>query len=769
MPTLVIGDKRVKVDDKFLSLSQEEQHKAVDEIASKLNLSSGGPSVTAPAASSEGMPAPRKGDIIDRALGAGWSAITGGRNLQADLEMAREAVASPISPSAKNSYMSNVGLEAQRAADVAQAGGQSAIENLKAGRPASAVLGAGQQLLGGAGIALSPLTGGIRSLVYDPIAGVFGADTAERANLVANILATPQGATATMRPVTTVANVGGRGVNYAENLVRPQLNTLAEAVGSQGPEIANALRTSTSGVENVGQVAAPFENVRFSKTVKDLAQHAEQTASDAAATQDALLAARSNIAEGRMAEGSRKLADVVAAPNEQDVGKKLIAIAEKEKRTMKDTVMNPAFKKPEEIAGGAKTSIKNTVDEAFDLIDTIDPDAAAIISRRLGKFKSETTTSELIGPGGATYKGKSITTPPMATLTEIGDIRSAINSASAKAKAAGDEDGFRRLSRLHSKLDQDVTTSASLPPEAVAAYKDALRIYATEYAPRFKTGLQFDLFKVRQGVNAIKPENVVDKFFNSPTSTDQFIALFGGNRDAMLDAKVGIEGLFREKAIKDGVIDTKAATKFLDDYSAQIDKLDARGLGIRDKLTSLVDETARVTAPEARIAEARGAIKGVKPPEGSSEAARQQQISELAQKTSVEDLTTLRDAVEVARRRGKFEELAATPSKIKTGVPEPIDTPSLLNLWYRIPLAVAKRVAKELSQESSRKLGELVSDPKRLNEVADLIDKALAMRAKQNRRILPGAKAPEVTRAIPLGLNALAPPSQNSLANQTGQ
>lgn len=703
----------------------------------------GGPSVTAPTAPSEGMPAPRKGDVIDRALGAGWSAITGGRNLQADLEMAREATAPPsISDIGRN-----WALEAQRASDVAQAGGQSAIENLKAGRPASALLGAGQQLLGGAGIALSPISGLARSYVYDPISRMFGADTAERANLVANMLATPGGAGAVAKPVTTTANILERAITPIENVVNPRLNALATAVGEKGPEIVNALRGSTSGVETTGQAAAPAGSVSFSQFTRELEKHAADTAADAARTQDALLAARSNMAEGRMAEGSRKLADAVAAPNKQKVGQDLINIADQEKRVARDTLINPKFENADTLSGGARTDINDFIAKAEDAAANVDQNTATALSRRLSKIQNG-----------------------QATLSEIGDIRTAINRAAAKAKATGDAGGYSDLIGLHKELDKAVTTSASLPPEAVAAYKDALKTYATEYAPRFKTGLQFDLFKVRQGVNAIKPENVVDKFFNDAENTDQFIALFGGNRDAMLDAKVGIEGMFREKAIKDGVIDTKAANKFLDDYGAQIDKLDARGLGIRDKLTSLVDETARVTAPEARIAEVRGAIKGGELPKGPASAAAQQQASSLANAASAEDLTALRDAVEIARRRGAYEQLSKTPTKAETGVPiVPSEAPSFLNLPLRISTEVYRRVAGKLNEKMSRQLGELLSDPKRLNEAADMIEKALAMKAKQGRRSAVNVNVPIYAGAIPAGVNALAPPSQNSLANQTGR
>lgn len=722
------------------------------------------PFAAAPAAPNEGMPAPR-GDMVDRALGAGWSAITGGRNLQADLATAREATAPP----SFSDIGGNIALEARRAAEFAKAGGESAVANLKAGRPASAVLGAGQQILGGAGIALSPISGVVRSYVYDPISRMFGADTAERANLVANVLATPQGATATMRPAATIANVGGRSLNYIENIVRPQLNTLAEAVGSQGPDIANALRASKSGVESAGQVAAPFENVRFSKTVKDLAQHAEQTAANAAATQDALLAARSNMAEGRVAEGSRKLADVVAEPDMQKVGDKLISLANKEKKTSRQTVTGPAYNEFVAATEGQGTDISNITRRASELIDTIDQDAAAVLSRRLKKYQPTPTQTSGIGAGGAEYNIKTGEIPPLATAEDLNDIRSAINDAIGAAKAKNAAADLRRLNNLRQEVDKAVLNSTTFSDEAKAAWENANKVYSEQYVPRFKTGLQENLFKLRGNETAIASEDVVPKFMAGPTEVDQFVALFGQNPEAMDYARQGVEGMFRKAAIKNGAIDTKAADKFLRDYGAQIDVLDARGLGIRDKLTSLVDETARVTAPESRIAEVRGAIKGVKPPEGSSESARQLQVSELAQKTSPEDLTTLRDAVEIARRRGKFEELADTPSKIKTGVPEPIDTPSLLNLWYRIPLEVAKRVSKELSQESSRKLGELLSDPKRLNEAADLIEKALAMRAKQRGRVLPGARAPEITRAIPLSINALAPTPQNNLAYPAGQ
>jgi hypothetical protein len=659
----------------------------------------------------------------------------------------------------------NIASMAQQAADFGKAGSERFMAGLTGGRPLDVVTGAAQNVLGGAGIAFSPLSGVTKTFIADPLARTFGSEVGERAQIVADIAAGPKMVTAAARPVTAAANAFTEGVNAAQNIFRPKTNWLAEAAGEQGSDIVNALRANVSGVEGAGQAAAPVGNVSFSQFTKTLEKFAPQVADDAAATQDALLAARSNIAEGRAAEGSRKLANAVAAPDEQKVGQNLIAIAEKEKRAMKDTVVNPAFRDAEKLAGDAPIDISSVTRKAAEIMDTVDPSVATALSARLRKFQGETKTTERMGPGGARYATET-KIPPSATLAEVGDIRSAINSAAARAKATGDEVAFRDLINLHKKLDDAVTTSANLTPDAVDAYKDALRIYATEYAPRFKTGLQFDLFKVRQGANAIKPENVVEKFFNSPTNTDQFIALYGGNADAMRNAKVGIEGLFRDKAIKDGVIDTKAAAKFLDDYGAQIDKLDARGLGVRDKLTSLVDETARATVSESRIAKVRGAIKGEALPEGVSAAKIEQRVDELVKVTSEEDLTALSDAVEIARRRARFEQQAAMPIEKDLKLPSapPVGS-DFLDLKMRIPVEVYRRITGKLTQKAAKQLGELLSDPKRLNEAADLIEKAINMKARQTGRKFGPVTAPAYTGA-PTVINALAPPNQNSLAGQ---
>lgn len=641
----------------------------------------------------------------------------------------------------------NIETMAQQAADFGKAGSERFMAGLSSGRPLDVVTGAGQNILGGAGIAFAPLSGLTKTFVADPLARTFGRDVGERAQVVADIAAGPGMITAAAKPVVGASNMLVSGANKVQGIFQPKLNWLGEAVGEQGPDIVNLLRTSTSGVEGAGQAAVPARSVSFSQFTKELEKFAPQIADDAAATQDALLAARSNIAEGRVAEGSRKLANAVAAPNEQNVGQKLTEIANKEKKDVRTNVIDPMADDYRRKGGNITTDVTPFVDKAKDIVDSVGVSGASPIARRISKLENN-----------------------QATLQDIDEMRAAINREAAKAKANGDALGYSDLMGLHKKLDEAVTTSTTLPQDAVTAYKDFLKVYADQYARRFKDGLQFDLFKIKQGENRIRAEDVIPKFMAGPTEADQFVALFGKNPQAMNYARQGMEGLFRKAAIKNGKIDAAAAEDFLEKYGAQIDKLDANGLNLRNKFNAIIKEDARITVPESRIAEARGAIKGGKPSKGTSAEKIGAQVDELVKATSAEDLTMLRDAVEVARRRGDFETQATTPVAKEFKLPSapPVGT-DFLNLAYRIPIEVYRRVTGKLTSDAAQRLGELLSDPKRLNEAADLIEKAIAMKARQANRKLGPVNAPSYAGVPSTVVNTLAPTPQNNLAYPAGQ
>jgi hypothetical protein len=637
----------------------------------------------------------------------------------------------------------NIGTMAQQAAEFGKAGSERFMAGLSGGRPLDVVTGAGQNLLGGAGIAFAPLSGLTKTFVADPLARTFGRDVGERAQVVADIAAGPSMITAAAKPIVGAGNMLVGGANIVQDIFRPKMNWLGEAVGEQGSDIVSALRASKSGVEGAGQAASPAGSVPFSQFTKELEKHASQIAKDATATQDALLTARANIAEGRAAEGSRKLANVVAAPDEQNIGAKLTKIAEKEKKDVREKVIDPKANEYRRLGGNETTDLSEFVSEAEKVIDSVGVSGATPIAKRISNLKNN-----------------------QATLQDIDEMRAAINREAAKTKANGDALGYSDLMKLHKKLDEAVVNSATLPQNAIVAYKDFLKTYADQYARRFKDGLQFDLFKIKQGENRIKPEDFITKFMAGPTETDQFVAMLGSNSEAMNYARQGMEGLFRKAAIKNGKIDVDAVDEFLTKYGAQIDKLDANGLSLRNKFTALKNETARISAPEARVVDVRGAVTAKKLPEGVSAEKVTARVDELVKATSAEDLTALRDAIQIARRRADFEARAATPKakefKLPAPAPQGID---FLNWTYRIPMEVFRGVTGRLTTKAAQDLGEVLSDPKRLNEAADLIEKAIAIKARQTGRKFGTVTAPAYA-GVPSAINALAPPNQNNLAGQ---
>jgi hypothetical protein len=319
--------------------------------------------------------------------------------------------------------------------------------------------------------------------------------------------------------------------------------------------------------------------------------------------------------------------------------------------------------------------------------------------------------------------------------------------------------------KLHKRLDDAVTSSETLPPKALAAYKDALETYATQYAPRFKTGLQVNLFKIKNGEQGIGATNVIDRFFSDADKTDNFIALYGKDPFAMTNARLGMEGLFRDQVIKNGVIDTKAYQKFLKDYGPQIDKLDANGLNLRNKFDTLANETARVTAPEAAIAETRAGIKTDKLPEGSAKDIADTRVSALVNSTPTEDLTSLRDAVQAVRREGARVADVNTANELKSGLPiVPSTTPSFLNTKFRIITEVYRRVMGRLDTKMAKELGAMLHDPSRLDEVANMLDAAIARKRAQEARVVTGTTAPPYSGVALGAINALAPSQQNQNA-----
>lgn len=544
-------------------------------------------------------------------------------------------------------------------------------------------------------------------------------------------------------------NLLQRGANVARDLYTTYAgmpyNKLLEAVGPDAPVIINALRANKTGVESGGQAAAGVGNVPFSRFAKGYEDKSPQIYSDLTDRQKALIETQAKRVEDVASTEQKALADQVANPDVQALGDRITSLAEKEKAAVKKDVIRPAFKAAEDLAGNTPIDISNVTKKAAEIADTIDPDAAAILSRRLGKFQGTTTTPEKfvsLGEGaGYSVEGTPVIKPPTATLSEVGDVRSAINNAAVKAKAAGDEDSYRRLMQLHTEVDNAIMGSKSLPPEAIDAYKKALDVYKTEYAPRFKTGLQVNLFKIKNGENAIGASKVVDKFFANPDTTDNFLDMFKGNPAAMRDAQAGMEGLFRESVIKDGVINPKAYETFIKKYGPQIEKLDNAGLNIRSKLDDLVSKTSNISVPK----EAATALKaeGTNLPAGPKATQITSEVGNIVKTLAPEDLDTI---AQIAARGARYKELS-TPST----------RPEISGFKYN-PLQLTKRVAAEIYDALATRLG---------NKTAERISELLST-PEGTQAFIEMAQKQAATSAARKAAANTAFQSRNALATQLG-
>jgi len=169
----------------------------------------------------EGMPAPRM-DALDTALNTGYERVTG-RNLPADLQFAKEATAPP----SFSDIGSSISKEAQAAAQFAKEGGEKAVTSFNAGRPFDALLGAGQQLIGGAGVAFSPITGPINAAVEKTVTPFMGQEVGEKAKIAANILAGPKSGALMTKPLEIAANAGestAKGFNRLKDLLKGRVS-----------------------------------------------------------------------------------------------------------------------------------------------------------------------------------------------------------------------------------------------------------------------------------------------------------------------------------------------------------------------------------------------------------------------------------------------------------------------------------------------------------------------------------------------------------------
>ncbi|CAB4134329.1 hypothetical protein UFOVP266_47 [uncultured Caudovirales phage] len=520
-------------------------------------------------------------------------------------------------------------------------------------------------------------------------------------------------------------NVAQRGINATRDLVSQYAgmpyNKLLEALGPDAPAVLNALRANKTGVETGGQAAAGVGNVEFSRFAKGYEDKAPQIYSDVADRQKALIEAQAKRVEETAAKGEKAVAADVAAPSQTDVGNKITDIAREERDKVKREIIRPAYKAAFDAAGDAKIDASGVVADAEKILGT----PLADIPRKDMPATAEALASLesagprlIVGPNNAPIAPK-----VQATLEQLDKVRKAVNVDIAAASTARDPAAATRLynlRNLHDSIDAAVQNSSALDDMQKSLYKNAVERYRADYAPRFKTGEASKIFEKRmRNEPGIKPEDVASSFLKGESEAQSFIDLFKGNKDALDEAKKGIEGIYRKEVIKTGdTIDPTAHANFMLKYGPQIDILDTAGMGLRDRFTSLVGKTASTTPAK----ETAAALKtGEKLPEGAKAAQITGEVNDIIKTLKPDDVDTI---AQIAARNKRYEEISTPSTKPESG-----------GFKYN-PLQLSRRVAADIYDALSQRLGnktatriaELLSTPEGTQAFIEMAQKTTAAR-----------------------------------------
>lgn len=589
-----------------------------------------------------------------------------------------------------------------------------------------------------------------------------------------------------------------KGAEYVSKLKNIKLDQYLKAVGDKGEDIVNALRGRVQIVPGTsptaGEAAAPVGSVGLSvlqsraRQVPGAAdEYAAKEAQNIAArqAQESRATAKFDAAKQRI-QGKIDRGLVNVTPGE--VGSTLIDAAKAEQQAVKTNIVQPAYDAAFEAAGNAKIDVSKVVNEAERILDrklsSFATETAPDTVRKLRGFVPSVPEAEAVAIGKAGFKTAKQPTPPPATpeatLLQLDDVRKAINAdiaAASTSNAPMAATTLRNLRQLHAAIDDAVKSSTALPEEAKTLYKGALDAYRTQYAPRFKEGINANLFKQTSlQETKIKPEDVVSKYFQPKGESEakDFLRLFDKNPDAMKIARTGIEDLYRREVTDTaGRVTPEAHAAFLKKYAEPLKILDNAGMNITTRVGVVAKDAARLAKID-ELAKASGNKLAPPLPAGTNALAVEKRIGELTKDFTPQQMAHVNSVRQDLLREGEYDRLvksgAAAGADIKslatkTGKESGLPLPNFIS----VPITIFNNLVKKLALRMDDKLAleiarELTSPAVAANQIE------AAMKLQTARSLAqPGAGTAVglgATRALGAEMSRRAEPleNQNALA-----
>jgi hypothetical protein len=586
-----------------------------------------------------------------------------------------------------------------------------------------------------------------------------------------------QGAAMELLGRKVIAPVMSKGAETIARVRNLKESTYLKALEGKGDDILELLRGAPArtpgAAPTAGEVAAPAGSVRFT-ALQEQAKKVPEVASDYALQQAQTTAAQiaqQSRAQARFDQAAarvqQRVNSAMAPLKPEDVGVALKAAADAKREAIKKTVIAPAYEAAFKAAGDAKIPLDDVITQAENILgrklSTFDASTAPETVRKLMALQPPAPAAATVGAGkisGRIKAAPATPAPAEVTLRDLDDIRKAINADIAAGKVSTDPAAatrLRNLGQIHGAID-DAVAKSGIPDDAKALYGEALQKYREQYIPRFKTGVNNDLFRTTGANEAkIKPEDVITKYFQPKGVSEarNFVSLFGGDPKAMQVARSGIEELYAREA---GKFTPEAHAAFLKKYADPIKVMDDAGMNLTRRLDVVGRNVARLDTIQKLAEKANVKLAPPLPP-GATADAVERRLQALTKGLSPKQLTDVNAVRADLLRSGEYERLAKASSSAGMDIGElgtqagkdvGVPLPAYLNVFVTTFNNVVKRLTRQMDQKLAIEIAREMTDPAL---AAKSIEKAL--RTGDTTK-LAGARAAARARAATTGIGVLS-------------
>ncbi len=570
-----------------------------------------------------------------------------------------------------------------------------------------------------------------------------------------------------------------------------KIDTYRKALEGKGDDILALLRgapAKTPGATaGAGEVAAPAGGAQFANLQKQAEEILGTETAFIQAQTAAAQAAQQSRAQAKFdaaaAKITAKMNSAMSPVRAEEAGAALKTAADAARDAAKKSEIQPAYEAAFKAAGNAKVGMDDVITKAEEILgrklSTFDPDTAPETVRKLLTLRAKAPPPAALGAGkiSGRIKVAAPEAPPAeVTLQQLDDIRKAINVDIAAGRVSTDPGvgmRLRNLGDIHKSID-DAVANSNLPQEAKTLYDAALTKYRTEYVPKFKTGVNEQMFRAT-GLNEpkIKPEDVITKYFQprGVSEANNFVELFGKDPKAMQVARAGVEDLYAREV---GKFTPETHAAFLKKYADPIRVLDDAGMNVLQRINVVGQNAGRLQTIQ-ELAEKTGVKLSPPTPPGATADAVEKRLAALTKGMTPQQLSNVNAVQQDLLRRGEYERLAtlgasSAPDIAKAGkdvmTEAGLPTRSYLNRAITLFNEVVGRLALHVDKKTAMEIAREMTNPAL---AAKSVEQALRLEA----RLAAGAPAQSRVGQIARGFaaqpapamlgvtNALAPESEN--------